>query len=581
MGAVIRVLPLLAALLFLPHAPAQEEPDTPPEAIAPIPEAPAVAQPEAPAPPPAPPASVQTEPTPAPAASAAQDELSRKAIDSLAVSLEETRAMLAKAKEDNNKERAELMQKRLDGLNADLETVATGQDFTSEAAPPPEVFDLQGELTDLLKPLVEEVKAATKSPRDVEELRTQIEALKTQLQDSTMALDRLSALNAKPDLPEGLAPSIETLTTKWGNRHQAAETALSVATFKLAELEASRGSVLDAISEIFSSFFQERGLNLLIAAAVGVSIWLILTWIRSRVEKLPSFRKKKGRTFSSRAAGVLFIVGTTLAVVLAVLLVFYLAGDWVLLGLSLLLILGIVWAGKTALPRVFDQLKLMLNLGSVREGERVVINGVPWEVKRLNVFSEFTNPALEGGTLRLPIRDVLPLASRPYSQKEPWFPCDPGDWVRLGDGLAGKVITQTPEWVQIILLGGSRKTFATPDFIAENPESLAHNFRVRSTFGIDYAHQAICTTEVPKIFTDHLLAHLREEVGEKNVVSVVVEFASAGASSLDYAILADFSGEVSAKNAKLERTIQRLCVDVCNEHGWGIPFTQITLHNAE
>ena len=559
MGAVIRVLPLLAALFFLPHAIAQVDPETQPAAA------------------PVAPASV----APAPPSASASEALSEKAIEAIAVSLEETRAMLNSAKEANDTERVELLEAKLTSLNADLESVATGQDSTSESPPPAAPFNLQEELTDLLKPLIEEVKAATKSPRDVEELRTLIAGLETQQKDSNTALERLRALSTKPDLPEGLAPSLKLLTTKWETRHQTVETALSVATFKLAELEASRGNLLDSLSEIFSSFFQDRGLNLIIAAAVAVAIWLTLSWIRSRVEKLPSFRKKKGRTFSSRAAGVLFIVGTTFAVILAVLMVFYLAGDWVLLGLSLLLILGIVWAGKTALPRVFDQLKLMLNLGSVREGERVVINDVPWEVKRLNVFSEFTNPALEGGTLRLPIRDVLPLASRPYSQKEPWFPCDPGDWVRLGDGLSGKVITQTPEWVQLILLGGSRKTYATADFIAENPESLAHNFRVRSTFGIDYEHQAICTTEVPKIFTEYLLTQLREEMGAENVVSVVVEFASAGASSLDYAILADFSGEVSAKNAKLQRTIQRLCVDVCNEHGWGIPFTQITLHNAD
>ncbi len=542
MGTVIRVLPLLAYLLVLTCAPAQEEPVILPATT--------------------------------------QEDLSRKALDALAVSLAETRASLEKAKEENNSEKIATMEARLASLTGDLERVTTGQDSTSESAPPPAAFDLQSELIDLLEPLVEEVKAATKSPRDVEELRTQIAALRSQLDNANIALTRLGTLEAKADLPKGLAPSLEILNTKWETRRQSAETGLSVATFKLAELEASRGNVLDSLSEIFSNFFQTRGLNLLIAAATALIIWLILSWLRSRIEKLPSFRKKKGRSFSSRAAEVLFLVGTTLAAGAAVLIVFYLAGDWVLLGLSILLILGIVWAGKTALPRVFNQIKLMLNLGSVREGERVVINGVPWEVKRLNVFSEFTNPALEGGTLRLPIRDVLPLASRPFSPKEPWFPCDSGDWVRLSDGLAGKVITQTPEWVQIILLGGSRKTYATADFIAETPESLAHNFRIHSTFGIDYAHQAICTTEVPKIFTNHLLSSLRAEVGAENVVSVVVEFASAGVSSLDYEILADFSGEISAKNDNLQRTIQRLCVDVCNEQGWEIPFTQITLHNA-
>jgi len=556
--AVIRVLCLLAALLFLPYALAQEEPDTPataPDAI------------EAAA--------------PAPPSGFDSAALSEKAIGAIAESLEETRTTLEAAKAAKDAERIKFLEKKLESLNGDLETVATGQDSTSESPQPTAPFNLQDELTDLLKPLVEEVKAATKNPRDVEELRNLVSSLETQQKASDVALERLRALRARNDLPEGLTPSLEALIEKWEARQQSEETALSVATFKLAELEASRGTVIDSISGIFSNFFRTRGLNLLIAAVVGISVWLFLGWLRKRAEKLPSFRKKSGRTFSTRAAGVFFMLGTSLAVILAMLLVFYLAGDWVLLGLSLLLLLGIVWAGKTTLPRVFEQLKLMLNLGSVREGERVVIGGVPWEVTRLNVSSKFTNPALDGGTLRLPIRDVLPLASRPCSDKEPWFPCATGDWVRLGDGLSGKVITQTPEWVQLILLGGSRKTYATADFIAENPESLAHNFRVRSTFGIDYAHQAISTTEVPQIFTTHLLTHLREEIGAENVVSVVVEFASAGASSLDYEILADFSGEVSAKNSKLQRSIQRLCVDVCNEQGWGIPFAQLTLHNAE
>jgi hypothetical protein len=30
----------------------------------------------------------------------------------------------------------------------------------------------------------------------------------------------------------------------------------------------------------------------------------------------------------------------------------------------------------------------------------------------------------------------------------------------------------------------------------------------------------------------------------------------------------------------LERALARLLVDVCNENGWVIPFTQITLHQS-
>jgi len=55
----------------------------------------------------------------------------------------------------------------------------------------------------------------------------------------------------------------------------------------------------------------------------------------------------------------------------------------------------------------------------------------------------------------------------------------------------------------------------------------------------------------------------------------------AGASSLDFEILADFSGKVAQYHNVLARAIQRIAVDACNKYGWVIPFTQLTLHTAK
>jgi hypothetical protein len=60
-----------------------------------------------------------------------------------------------------------------------------------------------------------------------------------------------------------------------------------------------------------------------------------------------------------------------------------------------------------------------------------------------------------------------------------------------------------------------------------------------------------------------------------------VEFKEAGPSSLDLEILVDFSGHVAKDYRFLKRTIQRICVEVCNGNGWIIPFTQLTIHTAE
>ena len=274
------------------------------------------------------------------------------------------------------------------------------------------------------------------------------------------------------------------------------------------------------------------------------------------------------------------MIGSILLAVVAVVVVFYVRGDWLLLALSIVAILGVLWASKQALPPYLEQMRLILNLGPVRQGERLVYQGVPWRVDKLNFYCEFSNPELSGAVLRLPVRDVMPLHSRPAPVKEPWFPTHLDDWVVLGDGTYGKVIQQSPEQVVVLRLGGSLKTYPTSEFLGQTPENLSRGFRISSTFGIDYQHQAECTEEIPEVFHEALERVLIEKFHREHIRSIKVEFASAGASSLDYAILTDFSGELASRMNVIQRLVQRVCVDVCNERGWVIPFTQITVHQA-
>ncbi len=99
------------------------------------------------------------------------------------------------------------------------------------------------------------------------------------------------------------------------------------------------------------------------------------------------------------------------------------------------------------------------------------------------------------------------------------------------------------------------------------------------TFGIDYDHQSVSTTTIPTVMSAALEKELRAATGDA-FRSVAVEFALAGASSLDYVVLAAFEGSVGDKYQGLERRIQRILVDTCNEHGWVIPFSQLTVHTA-
>ena len=282
-----------------------------------------------------------------------------------------------------------------------------------------------------------------------------------------------------------------------------------------------------------------------------------------------------------RLGDVIYYVFTVVGAIGALLLVLYASGDWVLLSLFIIFLLGLAWTAKQGLPRFWEQIKLLLNLGTVRENERLVYNGIPWRVVSLNIYTMLENPELKGGRMRLPLRALVDLNSRPYSEEEPWFPCKESDWVILSDDVYGKVVMMTPEYVRVVLLGGAVKTYLTPDFLALSPRNLSTNFRIRSTFGVDYAHQEICTEEIPEKMQTMLVEELNNKGYGDAVLDVNVEFKTAGASSLDLEMIINFSGDVAHRHEALGRLMQRIAVDSCNRYGWVIPFTQVTLHPAK
>ena len=229
----------------------------------------------------------------------------------------------------------------------------------------------------------------------------------------------------------------------------------------------------------------------------------------------------------------------------------------------------------------FLRMLAALNLGSVRQGERLIHGGIPWRVDALNMYCDFSNPDLTGGTMRLPVKEFFGLHSRPADSKEPWFPTKENDWVRLDDGCFGKVIQQTPDQVVVLRLGGSLKTYPTSEFISQCPENLSRGFRVNCTFGIGYGHRSIATEAVPAMLQESVHRYLVEVLGREQVRSVKVEFKAAAASSLDYAIIVDFGGDAAPRLAALERMIQKACIETCNEQGWDIPFPQMVIHRGD
>ncbi|MDM8556833.1 hypothetical protein QUF75_19070 [Desulfococcaceae bacterium HSG7] len=378
-----------------------------------------------------------------------------------------------------------------------------------------------------------------------------------------------------------LEKELKSLAINWKHKEHEINSQHIVTTYRLKEELSKKKSILQSIQNILQVFFKSRGRNFFFASLAFFSFWLLFHLFYRLVCRFSPIRKAKQRSFAVRLAGVIYMFMTVISAVNAFLITLYLFGDWVLLILSLIFLLGVAWTAKQGLPVFWEQLNLLLNLGTVRENERVVYNGVPWKVVSLNIYTHLENPALKSGKIRLPIRDMIELRSRPFQKDEPWFPCQENDWVLLKDGSLRKVVSQSSEMVDLVSLGGDHTICLTQNFLNSNPKNLSRNFRLKTVFGIDYKHQAVCTQEIPDKLREMLINRMNEEGFDDKLIGLKVEFKQAAASSLDFEIIADFSGKASRYHNMLSRAIQRICVEACNKYGWDIPFTQVTVHTAD
>lgn len=472
------------------------------------------------------------------------------------------------------------LSERLGALERDYEDIATGIDLDLFTTPARKGFDWQEEIDELLGPIIQEMKSITARPRAIEKLRSEIAYYEKRLPLAQEAEENVRRLAAEAG--EGKPrEELKELHRKWGNLAERLASQLAVTKYQFNEKLGEKRSFLESAQEIAKIFFKSRGKNLLLALLAFFTAFMLLRAFHSVVVRISPLHKAEKRSYFVRFADLLYHLFTFIGAVTAMLAVLYVAGDWVLLGIALLFLFGVAWAARMGLPRFWEQCKLLLNLGTVREMERVVYNGIPWRVDSLRLYTTLVNPELKGGMIRLPIRELMDLHSRPYEHDEPWFPSKEKEWVILTDGTIGKVATQTPEMVQLVLKGGSRKTYTTKAFLNLSPDNISTDFRICSTFGIDYRHQAISTREVPDKLKESLLEGLTSAGHGDNIINLDVEFKEAGSSSLDVEVLADFSGRAAKDYDILARAIQRIAVDACNRYGWIIPFTQITLHTGE
>lgn len=490
--------------------------------------------------------------------------------------LEKLNEQLKKATTEEQKKdlstQIDALRQKIKELNQNFQFIATGISDSSSTTLDEETITLQQELKDLFQPILRELRQITAQPRDIENLNRELATLRDRRSKADSAISRIDQLSKETKTPTTTS-QLAAMRKQWEQQMGEITAQQHVLQLQLQQRKNNAPSLIALFTQMVSHFWRNRGLSLLLSLLGGV---LCYTGIRRLYAKLlpysPLHRHDKD-SFASRlcdiGAGLLAILSSFFAAVM----ILYLRNDWLLLTAALILFFSFIWASRTTLPPYFEQIRLILNLGTVRIGERVMLHGVPWRIDSLHFFCQLSNPALHGASLRLSAKSLLMLNSRPAQAEEPWFPCNHLDWVLLDDGVCGQIKQQSPDLVVLELASGSRKSYATTTFLTKNPEVLSPQFSASTMFGLDPRHRELATTTIPLLIKENVINRLHAAFEQDNIVHVIVDFAMSSATSLDFFIAATVKAPLAPMRGAVVRQLQQAALDTANAQDWSLPCT--------
>ena len=467
-------------------------------------------------------------------------------------------------------------EKILKNAEVAFESIVTGGlDLENFKEVPDQSFDWQSDLIEIIQPIFQSLKDLTEQPRAIERIRKTIEFYQQNLSEVENSILKIEEWS-QAEVDRATRGQIQTIQEDWRKRKAEAQRNLELFQLQLRNLQIRQESIWTSVWSAFGAFLTGRGLNLMLAVLATMAVWFgMRTFLRFMVPK-EGVDEFQTRSQYSRVLFYTYRILMMMASTAVFLIVLYVTGDWLLLGLALLILAGIAIGLKKYLPQFLAEAKLLLNLGAVREGEMVTYEGVPWIVKSINIYSHLVNPVLEGGELRMPLGEMSQLISQPIAEDEPWFPSNLHDYILLPDGSFGQVVIQTPEFVQI----KSRemiRTFLVSDYLNLGIKNLSMGaFACVGNFGISLEHQEICLDLVPNAFERSVGLFIDQNGLQPFLEELSVELSSIQSGSIQYFLHVRMKSPAAKYYWKILRIMQQACVATCNSERWKVENPDIT-----
>ncbi|MFT5893737.1 MAG: hypothetical protein ACI8VW_000603, partial [bacterium] len=304
-------------------------------------------------------------------------------------------------KEDLRRQ-ADVLTGDINQLRATLENIAIGGLDTSlfATAEAQEKGDWRKDIALIAEPVIDSLKELTEKPRKLAALN---DSILLHLEEITIAEQALTNLIPTLELnPTGeLGSSVQRINNQWQGRLDDATSAVAIAQIQIGELQGKK-AFTEALFDAIVGFITGRGLTILLAMSAAAGVWFSIRFLLRGYRASLSADTESVRKTRYRLAAYSVHALTFILILIAVFAVFYERGDVLLLGLLILLVVGLALGIRHLLPRYVSEARLLLNIGAMRENERILYRGLPWRVETINMYTTLKNPELDG-EIRIPL----------------------------------------------------------------------------------------------------------------------------------------------------------------------------------
>lgn len=469
--------------------------------------------------------------------------------------------------------------KRYDKLKLNLISTITNIKMEEVQAPASTKRDYIQEIQDLLGPAFDTVQRISEKPRKIEALRKELQIYNQKLALTQSALKSIEIVEGSKDF-QALLPDIKDFLDDAAynveDLNQELKLKVERLNRELAELTKDDKSLIEAFTDLFKQFLSERGKHLAISLLIFIAIIWLMSSLKNRV--VLNLARRGTVEWFYKPFSALYGFFTFLTALTVSILSLYLMGDWVLFTLIILFISAVLWGSKSYLHKYLAQGRLILNLGTIKEGELVIFRDIPWKVKNINFVTIFENEYLDSSNVRVEISQIFHMHSRKILSNEQWFPTKTNDWVLLSDGTYGQIKMQTIEQIIIEIKGHERKYLTTSDYLSLRPVNLSHGFTLEIIWNLDYQDMHSLLDQILPRFKTLLAEKIREHGLQSEKHSLV--FHSAGTHSLNLYLEASFSGNQAGRRIELQCELNQIMLEVTVALKLNIPFQQLVVHQA-